>query len=236
MFTLDSVVPWGQSFDEYQRMFALSAGRSAPVHPRVRGWPGQLQRGGDAPAACASRRATRFTSSTRASCASASTRRRTGSSSRCGARRRVRLDRHRLGRGAARHAHGRHAHLPGRLPGWQDRGALRRRRAADPAVRRRRVRPGAVVALPLPLHLAARRRFPSPGDSRDVPRGARGAHLSACWRSAAHHRRWSTWLHTSWPPTAFSCQWTPSPYEFQRPGAEPMPCASAAWTARRPHA
>lgn len=26
MFTLDSVVPWGQSFDEYQRMFALTAG------------------------------------------------------------------------------------------------------------------------------------------------------------------------------------------------------------------
>lgn len=26
MFTLDQVVPWGRSFDEYQRMFALSTG------------------------------------------------------------------------------------------------------------------------------------------------------------------------------------------------------------------
>jgi len=34
MFTLDAVRPWGRSFDEYQRMFALS---DADLHSRILG-------------------------------------------------------------------------------------------------------------------------------------------------------------------------------------------------------
>lgn len=34
MFSLSTVVPWGRSFDEYQRMFALTRGSRAS-HPRL---------------------------------------------------------------------------------------------------------------------------------------------------------------------------------------------------------
>jgi hypothetical protein len=34
MFALDAVVPWGRSFDEYRRMFAMS---EADVHSRILG-------------------------------------------------------------------------------------------------------------------------------------------------------------------------------------------------------
>ena len=48
MFTLDQVVPWGRSFDEYRRMFALS---DDELRLRILGCGGrarQLQRRGDA--------------------------------------------------------------------------------------------------------------------------------------------------------------------------------------------
>ena len=43
MFTLDKVVPWGRSFDEYQRMFALTQTRSWPEDRGVRRRPRQFQ-------------------------------------------------------------------------------------------------------------------------------------------------------------------------------------------------
>jgi hypothetical protein len=46
MFTLDQVVPWGRSFEEYCRMFAL-LGRSAFTDSWVRGRSSELQRRSD---------------------------------------------------------------------------------------------------------------------------------------------------------------------------------------------
>jgi hypothetical protein len=41
MFTLDHVVPWGRSFDEYRRMFALT---SEDLDRRILGVPYELTR------------------------------------------------------------------------------------------------------------------------------------------------------------------------------------------------
>ena len=180
MFTLDKVVPWGRSFDEYQQLFALTP---ADLERRILGC-------GDGPAAFnaeATRRGARVVSCDPLVCLQP--RRHRGADRRdlrhrAGAdpppRRPVRLgSRHRVDRRAGRGPHAGDARLPRGLRRGQGGGPLRRRQPARPAVRGWQLRPRALLAPAVPLQRAVRRGVPPRVDPRDVPRRRRSPHLPA---------------------------------------------------------
>ena len=181
MFTLDQGGALGAVVRRVPAAVRADAGRSRAPDPRLRRWPGGLQRRGHAP-----RRARRLVRSAlclqprrdrgadRGDLRQRSSSRRaatpTSSSGGTASRRSTSSARSGCGRCAS---------------SWRTTTRARRRAATSTpalpvaAVRGRQLRPGALLAPAVPLQRAVRRGVPPRVDPRDVPRRRRGPHLPA---------------------------------------------------------
>ncbi len=228
MFTLDKVVPWGRSFDEYQQLFALTP---ADLERRILGC-------GDGPAAFnaeATRRGARVVSCDPLVCVQP--RRHRGADRRDlrhrpGAdpppRRPVRLGaRHRVDRRSGRGPDAGDARLPRGLRRGQGGGPLRRRQPARPAVRGRQLRPRALLAPAVPLQRPVRRGVPPRVDPRDVPRRGRGRASSRCSRWTARARRSSRPASRKRARPARRPRWCACPTSSSAAGTRCCACAGA---------